>query len=110
MAEGDDPGIDRQEVLRELEAAVFERSSPSVFDAGEEEPGGSAPEPESRPSPAAGRAARREVLAGAVLGLAGAAWLAAASSSRGWAACVLSAAFLSAGLLLLGRAFLREKP
>jgi hypothetical protein len=53
---------------------------------------------------------RRGAVAGAALSLAGIGWLAAAMAWKGWTASVLAAAFLTAGLLFLGRACLREKP
>jgi len=108
MAGEQDPGVDRQEVLREFEAAVFEPPRPVLPPLGvpEEPP----PPPAPAPAPGAAWQIRRGGLAGAALALAGAGWLAVAMVARNWIACALSAALLTAGLLFLGRAFLREKP
>jgi hypothetical protein len=100
VAEEGDPGIDRQEVLREMEAAVFEPPRPVNPPPGTiEEP----PPPESEPRPRFVLDVRRAATAGAALSLAGIGWLAAAMASKGWTASVLAAAFLTAGLLFLGR-------
>jgi len=108
MTEEADPGVDRQEVLREMEAAVFEPPRPVNPPPGTlEEP---VPAPESGPRSASAPATRRDAVAGAALSLAGIGWLAAAMAWKGWTASVLAAAFLTAGLLFAGRACLREKP
>jgi len=108
MAEEPDPGVDRQEVLREMEAAVFEPPRPVL------PPPGTPEEslPEGSPPPSAPGAAeiRRSALAGAALAFAGIVWLVSAMVSKSWLSCAFSAAFLASGLLFLGRALLREKP
>lgn len=104
MEEAPDSGVDGRKILREImEEAVFE-SPPSVPPAPEVEVG----PPEKRAVPAG--TFRRTGLAGGVLMFAGAAWTAQAMASKSWIACLLAAGFLTAGVLLLGRAALREKP
>lgn len=101
-----DSGVDRQRILREMEDAVFEPPRPVLTP-------GEGPEEEMKtvgPAVAPARPVRRTGLAGLVLILAGAAWAVQSSISKSWIACLLAAGFLAAGLLLLGRVVLREKP
>jgi len=105
MGEESDPGVDRQKVLREMEDAVFEPPRP-VLSPGEGPEGPEGPGDGALSPPPV----RRTGLAGLVLVFAGAAWTFQAAVSKSWISCLLAAGFLASGLLLLGRAILREKP
>ncbi len=101
-------GIDRREALRAYEDAIFEPPRPVM--PLEEVPQGPSPSRVTeRPAVPATRL-RLWAVSGAALGIAGVGWLAAAMVLKGWLACALAAAFLTAGLIMLGRACAGEKP